>query len=552
MSRLLRSFILITIMTAVIQVAFGQKEWEEGGEIESVEIEIVKERQITLPRADRNFEKIPPRPAEPRPVMTYDFKAMGFTAPELKVDVRPLRVKQEEMSKIYSGYASAGFGNYNSPYLEGSFTSKRNAARFYGAELYHRSFGTGPVEDELSASGNTRVNVFGKAMGNKVTSAAALRYENRFNHFYASTGAPVETRSAADILHSYHVGGLEASIENSKPSDFNAKASGGFSYLADNYSAVESKTVIALETTYKLKNERLILFRTDYRLIARKDVLAEAKPRHLVKATPGYQMAIGEKTQLTVGVNAVFENDTLSPKSFHFYPDLLMTYAATRNANAYASLRGDFEEVSLHKLSAENPWMAPNVPLAHTNKALEFQLGIRGKAGRLMSFDAGTEVARFIDLYFYDNLPADRTMFTTVYDDATRLNFYAQTGLAVAGKVQMNLRGDYYNWVMDEIAYPWHRPQYKVGLYSSWTIAGKLMTDLNVVTQGGARAFDHSLLSVVKLQAAIDVNLKLRYFWSNRFSIFADGSNLLNRKYPMFLNYQVRGLQVTAGASYCF
>ena len=33
------------------------KTWTDG-EIENVEIEIVKEREITLPTADRNFEKI--------------------------------------------------------------------------------------------------------------------------------------------------------------------------------------------------------------------------------------------------------------------------------------------------------------------------------------------------------------------------------------------------------------------------------------------------------------------------------------------------------------
>src|SRR5262245_22853552 len=116
------SFVFLLMTTALAHVAFAQEEWEEGGEIEGVEIEIVKERQITMPRADRNFEKIPPRPAEPlKPAMNYDFKAMTFAAPELKIDVRPLRVKQEDLSKIYSGYVSAGYGNYNSPYLEGSF-----------------------------------------------------------------------------------------------------------------------------------------------------------------------------------------------------------------------------------------------------------------------------------------------------------------------------------------------------------------------------------------------------------------------------------------------
>src|SRR5689334_10768997 len=171
--------------------AYGQ-EWEPGGEIQSVEIEIVKEKQITLPHADRNFEKIAPRPAEPlKPAMTYDFQPFTFTAPEYSLEVKPLRVKQEELSKIYQGYVSGGLGNYNSPYLEGSYTTKRDAKKYFGVEGYHKSFGTGPVGGELSASGDTRLNVFGKSMGPSFTTGAAFRYDNRFNHFYAPTGAPV-------------------------------------------------------------------------------------------------------------------------------------------------------------------------------------------------------------------------------------------------------------------------------------------------------------------------------------------------------------------------
>src|SRR5205085_1028829 len=167
----------------------------------------------------------------------------------------------------------------------------------------------------------------------------------------------------------------------------------------------------------------------------------------------------------------------------------------------------------------------------------EFILGAKGKLARLVSFNAGVEAARFRNLFFYDNLPTDRTKFNTVYDDATRLNFFAQAGFAIGEKAQLNARGEYYNYVTDEIAYPWHRPLYKLGVYSSWMIAGKLMADVNFVTQGGARAFDHTLNSVVELQAAVDVNLKVRYFWSKRLSLFVDGSNLLNRMYPLYLNY---------------
>jgi len=552
MSWIVRLIPVVCIVIGTSLTALAQEEWEEGGEIQSVEIEIVKEKQITLPRADRNFEKIPPRPADPlRPTFNYEFKSMKYTAPELRLDVRPLRVKQEELSKIYSGYVSLGYGNYRSPYLEGSITSKRDAQKFYGGEFYHKSYGTGPIGKELSASGDTRLNGFVKGMGTKLTTQAALRYENRFNHYYASTGAPVETRRPEDILQSFNVVALDAGIENTKAADINFKLTGGFSYLDDRYSASESKASLSFYSDYKLKNERLITFGTNYKLIARKDNLTEAKPRHLLTISPTYRLPFKKRAVVDVGVNVVVENDTIGPGSFHLYPNLSMNVVANKNMDMYVGMSGNFEEVSLHRLSAENPWVAPNIPLFHTQKDIAFTFGAKGKLARIVSLDVGSEVALISSLYFYDNVPADRTKFTAVYSDGQRLNFYVQAGLAKGEKIQINARGDIYNYSVD-IGYPWHRPLYKVGMYSSWMIAGKLMTDASLVTQGGARAFDHTLNTVVELQPAVDVNLKLRYFWSKRLSLFADGSNLLNKKYPLYLNYPSRGLQVTVGASYCF
>src|SRR5882672_6108493 len=87
------------------------------GEIEKVEIEIVKNREVSVPQASRNFEKIPPRPVEPiKPEISYQFKNLSFNVPDYNPVIRPLRLKAESISKIYGNYVSAGLGNYASPY----------------------------------------------------------------------------------------------------------------------------------------------------------------------------------------------------------------------------------------------------------------------------------------------------------------------------------------------------------------------------------------------------------------------------------------------------
>src|ERR1041385_7010674 len=99
--------------------AQDQKEkWGEG-EISKVEVVIEKDRQITVPQANRNFEKVSPRPAEPiKPEIKYQFTNLSFSVPDYNPSIRPLKLKAEPISKIYGNYASAGFGNYVSPFAE--------------------------------------------------------------------------------------------------------------------------------------------------------------------------------------------------------------------------------------------------------------------------------------------------------------------------------------------------------------------------------------------------------------------------------------------------
>ena len=98
------SLMMMLLLVSIPSLAQDPKKKWTDGEIENVEIEIVKEREITLPAADRNFEKIPPRPSEPiKPPITYDFKSFSFQAPQINPQIRPLKLKQENPSEVYRG-----------------------------------------------------------------------------------------------------------------------------------------------------------------------------------------------------------------------------------------------------------------------------------------------------------------------------------------------------------------------------------------------------------------------------------------------------------------
>ncbi len=300
--------------------AQDQKEkWGEG-EISKVEVVIEKDRQITVPQANRNFEKVSPRPAEAiKPEIKYQFTNLSFSVPDYNPTIRPLKLKAEPLSKIYGNYASAGYGNYASPFAEAYLASKRDKNKYYGAKFYHRSFINGPVDGGNSASGNTELRLFGKAMSNTIGIGGFFNYENTVAHFYGYR--PGENVSASSIRQSYSIVSFGADIENSKSGNFKYNLKGGYSHLNDRYAATESETSLGLLAEYKIDKEKKIIINSDYFLINRKDDSITTKARHIFKVKPALQFAPSaiDKLSLTVGANVVYENDTIGRQSgLHF------------------------------------------------------------------------------------------------------------------------------------------------------------------------------------------------------------------------------------------
>jgi hypothetical protein len=541
---------LVVIVATSLQ---AQEKWGEG-EIEKVEIEIVKERQIILPKANRNFEKVPPRPVEPiKPQITYDFRNLSFSTPDFNPAIRPLRLKQEEISKIYGNYLSAGIGNYSSPFLDAYITTKRDKTKFFGAKLFHQSYGQGPVDDKNSASGNTEVRLFGKSFGRQASLGGFMNYEGIGTHFYGYTPGTDINRDL--IKQSYSIVSLGGDIENSATSAFNYKLNGSFSYLDDHYKAKESEVNVGFESDYEISKSGKILIGSQYFLISRKDALVEAKPRHIFKVNGGYQFFPIDDLSLTVGANVVFENDTIGKdKSVHIYPDFRASYPLSQSVEVYAGLLGDIDKLSLHTIAHENAWVNANIGIFNTNRTVEFLGGIKGKFGGKVSFGTGFSLANLKDFYYYQNDTTDRSKFITVFDEGNtqRTNLFAELGFSHAQSARMVLRGDLYGYSTDQIPVAWHRPRYRVSFNSSYNLYSKLLFNVDMIVQGGAKAYNVDNKTTVELDAAVDLNVKASYFLSKQFSLFLKGNNLLSNEYQLYLNYPVRGIQVMGGLTWVF
>jgi hypothetical protein len=394
--------------------------------------------------------------------------------------------------------------------------------------------------------------VFGKTFNDDISLSGEAGYENRSTHFYGYV--PGTDVDGADIKQSFSVFKLAGELANSKSKDFSYKLGAGFSYLSDKYKAKESEVDFAFNAGYKVSDVSSIGLKADYAIISRTDELIEAKPRSLFSVNPKFVFYPVENLKLSAGIVAAFENDSIDDRDVHAYPDLHASYPLSPSVDVVASLTGGVEKVSLQSLSRENLWVAPNIPIFHTNKLYDLQAALHTRIGSQVSVNGGFSFASLKNWYFYVNDPDDQAKFQTVYDREVtlRTNLFASIGFAQTESVKILFRGDLYQYKTDEVAEAWHRPTYKVTGDVSFNIYKKVLLDVNLIAQGGMKALDPVTDEVVDLDPAFDLNARVEYLLSPKFSIFAQFNNITSNEYPVFLNYPVRGFQFLGGVTWSF
>ena len=167
-----RTGVLISTMMLLSAVSlFGQdQEWDEDGAIQDAEVVIEKDRQITLEKANRGYEKVGPLPDNVnRQPQQYSFDYINYTATPFTPRIRINRIKEQPLPKLYGNYVKGGVGNYGTTYLEGYFNNKRSETHSLGGYIKSLSSSRGPVDKGNSASSDFSLGVEGSYFLDEVT-----------------------------------------------------------------------------------------------------------------------------------------------------------------------------------------------------------------------------------------------------------------------------------------------------------------------------------------------------------------------------------------------
>jgi hypothetical protein len=540
-------------LTLAPVVLFAQKGNTGKGEIEDTQIIIEKDKKIELPEAVRNFEKPSVQPkSQLRQVKPYQFDDFEASLSDIETKVKVLTAKEDELKKLYGNYLKVGYGSYGTSYLEGFFNNKRSQTGSYGARVKHLASRYGHVDNQHSGSSDNEVGLFGSYFSDYAIISGRVDYNRERYNFYGYPRYLDPKPTLGEIKQVFQTisGGIQFD-NNQKDSNLDYHLGLSASRLVDYYSAVENEFGIKLNGGYTLASSSKILLSSQLFFTNRKD--SASVNRSYFKLSPHYVFEY-KGFLLKLGANIIYQNDTINTNKFLLLPSAEASYQLIPEVTAFAGVEGDVQRNTLKSFITENPYVEENVKLRNTTKLLDIYGGFRGKVGSNFAYNLKVSVADYKNLYFYLNNDNDQSIFNIQYGDRTTvLSYLAELGYAYSEKLTLGLKLEGFGYDLKDMEQHWHRPNYtgtfigKYNLKEKISFTGELFY-INGLIARIPNSGDPG--NAQELDDVVDLNLKVDYRFSSKFSAFVHGNNLLGKNYQRYLYYPSRGFNILAGITF--
>ncbi len=547
-------FIVMMLMWAsAVNVQAQQDDWEEDGEIQDAEVVIEKDRQITLPPASRSYEKVAPLPLEiDRSNQSYKFDRIDYQTTAFTPNIRVLTIKDQPLPKLYGNYLKAGIGNFGTSYLEGYFNNKRSDTYVIGAKIKSLASSRGPVDKDNSAASDLSLGFDGSYFTEGVIFNGKAEYERIKRFFYGYTpGSEVDRDTLKQVFNKVLISlGLEDSNKNQ---DLDYSLQGYYISLEDRFDSSEDEGSFNFAGSYQFNDKVKFAVISDLYL-TKYSHFGSSINRNLFRLTPTVITNL-DVFKVELGINLVYENDTIAnADKVHISPVAKASYNVTDNLVFYAGLTGDVNYRSWRSYTKENPWLAPGVALSHNIKKIALNAGIKGELWDDINFNTGFDIGAYDNLAFFANNAQDSTKFDILYDrdNPAIIHFFAELGYSKAQRFIINLKGEWFGYDTEEVAEAWGRPTYSIGVSGAYNLYQKFILGGGITAMGGIKGLNQQSGTVRSLDSMFDVNIKVDYLFSPRFSAFLIGKNMVSQNYERYLNYPAKSISVIGGITYSF
>ena len=494
-------------------------------------------------------------------------------------------VDPQEKEKLFSNYATLGFGNYGTANAELFITKNISRTSYVGGMLRHLSSQGGikdlVLDDKYS---NTSLDVTYGVRERNLSWNIDLGVKNQMYNWY---GLPTEnivfdetTIKSIDSKQSYNTIALGGKV------DFKASFFSGadmqFKHFSDGLNSSENRFFIKPNFDFQLLNQKINTdFVFDYvggsfdRML---NIDSELKFNTFIAGVKPSFLYQQDDLSIQIGAGLFYAsskiNDENEDKVF-LYPNIKASYKLVGDILiAYAGAEGNLQQNSFADFVEENSFVSPTLVVAPTDNKFDIYAGLKGKLANSVAFNVRASYLNQDDKvlfvsnefnYAFANTEgyAYGNSFGVVYDNVKTLSLFGELKADFSKNLTFGINGTYNNYSSDTQAEAWNLPQLKIGSTVDFDINKKWYAGVNVFfvgerkdlvsIQNAAAVFPPMFDSTeVTLDSYFDLNAHVGFKYNTRLTAFLKGNNLANQQYNRWSNFPVQGIQVLIGANYKF
>ena len=534
----------------------------QPGDLGTEEITVVKEYDPTLSDAIKIqvFPELVDTAAEPL-ILKYQIMPLEYRTTFEPDPIVPARISKTKLDKLYKNYLEVGYGNYTTPYLFFSHSSRRQRNWSGGISLRHLSSQGGIDDYAFNGFGQNNVSAFGSRYYNNYTLSGRLYYDHDRVHFYGNTAVDAAKET---IRQDYHSVGAVFAFKSAKEREASFFDGIEIDYMRffDAYSGEENNLQFKSEFSVPVKEE---LFRLDvdaqhlntaFDTLSQDYFIMAVKPR--IESTYG-------ALHFTLGIHAYITSDLTSESTrANFFPQIDVTYSLVDDILiAYGGWDGQVSPNSYRSLTLENPFIQDYFQPDVTIQKGRLFAGLKGAISAQASFNVQAQFSSYDDyVLFYNNPYApsagalDTNRFKVTYDDMRIFSIMGEVFFQTSDKFTAGLRGEFNSYSPDQLAAAWNLPALRLTAMGKYALGEKIYLNLDAFLVGERQVLPNSLAGVPDkaevLPAYFDLNLGAEYRYSELLSAFLRVNNLTASKYDLWLNYPAQRFNVMGGFTYRF
>ena len=479
---------------------------------------------------------------------------LGYTIPSQNlfyayqpISLRPLALAQD--TNLYLGdrnYLKAGFGSYNTPYLAAGLSfgdGKTSLINLTGSYIASKG-----KDIEFQDYNMLRVKGTGSYFlpKNEVYASAAVSLDNYFLYGYDHDLYNFSKMQVRQQFQDISIsGGIRNTVSNESNVSYNPNLQVSFFTNKDRL----SETSIVVELPAEKKLNELITFKLaakgDFTNYATKGYIPGdiSFGNNILQIAP----ALAYNTPLLKlhgGLTPTWNNG-----DFTWLPNVYAEFKVQEKVFlVQAGWVGRYIKNTYRNLSAINPYLNTLTEQNNT-KEIEYYGGIKATIGKHFNFNAKAGWLTYRDLpFFINDIATDEKSFLISNETKVKnfrvhgdINYVNQEKFTLNAGVTFN---GYTGMKVNNKA--WHTLPMEFTSSLRWFAFDKLLlkgdfyffNGGNYLTKAGGSA---------PLSGGTDLSAGAEYKINKQFSAWMNANNILNDKYERWHNYQVYGLNLTAG-----